>query len=180
MHVMSANDKNIQKVQSPIPILRLVIQLLVHCFCIALYLIPILTPNINSGPTLDELHIMSKENQDIHGSATLIEIFSNDYWGRPMMAEASHKSWRPLTVLSFRYLKGVYLSSELTTHRIVGIFTHAAAAEVVGILATRLFCEQQNVFLLYMITKVVFALHPTHVEVTANCANRSHILALCK
>eukprot|EP00980_Cylindrotheca_fusiformis_P017646 scaffold5529_cov117-Cylindrotheca_fusiformis.AAC.23 len=151
---------------------------LVHVFCLALYLIPIFRPNINGGPTLDELHIMSTDNQDIHGESTLRNIFSNDYWGRPMVSEASHKSWRPLTVLSFRYLKGMYLSSELTMHRCVNIITHAAAAEVVGILATRLFPRRQNIFLLQMITKVVFILHPTHVEVTANAANRNHILAV--
>lgn len=154
------------------------IQALVHLFCLALYLIPIFEQNVNAGPTLDELHIMSKDNQDIHGEATLQSIFSNDYWGRPMVSEASHKSWRPLTVLSFRYLKGIDLSSELTMHRCVNIITHAAAAEVVGILATRLFPQRQNLFLLQMITKIVFILHPTHVEVTANAANRNHILAV--
>jgi hypothetical protein len=32
--------------------------------------------------------------------------------------------------------------------------------------------------MLKMVTKVVFALHPTHVEVTANAANRNHIMAV--
>jgi hypothetical protein len=29
-----------------------------------------------------------------------------------------------------------------------------------------------------MITKIVFELHPTHVEVMANAANRNHIMAV--
>lgn len=97
-----------------------------------------------------------------------------------MQSESSHRSWRPLTVLSFRYLKGLHSVSQLTMHRCFNTITHAAAAEVVGILATRLFApkSQWESLLLKMITKVVFALHPTHVEVTANAANRNHILAV--
>mmetsp|Transcript_37506 Transcript_37506/g.90958 ORF Transcript_37506/g.90958 Transcript_37506/m.90958 type:complete len:577 (+) Transcript_37506:40-1770(+) len=158
--------------------MRLTIQVLVHCFCLGLYLVPIFQPNINGGPTLDELHIMNKDNQDIHGSATLLQIFSNDYWGRPMMSESSHKSWRPLTVLSFRYLKGISISDQLTMHRCVNVITHAAAAEVVGILSTRLFPGRDHLFLLRMITKASFAMHGSHVEVTCNAANRNHILAV--
>jgi hypothetical protein len=160
--------------------MSVLVQVLVHLLCLALYLIPIFQPNQYAGPTLDELHIMSNDNHDIHGDSTLEQIFSNDYWGRPMQSESSHKSWRPLTVLSFRYLKGLYTSSQLTTHRCINIITHAAAAEVVGILATRLFAQktQRQQLLLQMITKIVFILHPTHVEVTANAANRNHILAL--
>jgi hypothetical protein len=65
-------------------------------------------------------------------------------------------------------------------HRGVNILTHAAAAEVVGVLATRLFVQPtpRRQLLLRMITKIVFILHPTHVEVTANAANRNHILAV--
>lgn len=121
---------------------------------------------------------MSPSNSDIHGSSTMLQIFSNDYWGRPMMSESSHKSWRPLTVLSFRYLKGVSIADQLTMHRCVNVITHAAVAEVVGILSTRLFPFQNNLFLLRMITKVVFCLHGSHVEVTCNAANRNHILAV--
>ena len=160
---------------------HIAIQIIVHIFCLSLYLIPILQENQYGGPTLDELHIMSNDNQDIHGpNATLKQIFSNDYWGRPMQSPSSHKSWRPLTVLSFRYLKGISTNNQLTMHRIINIITHAATADVVGILATRLF-PQSSVnenLLLRMTTKLVFVLHPTHVEVTANAANRNHILAV--
>jgi protein O-mannosyl-transferase len=156
------------------------IQLLVHILCVVIYLIPILTPNPYGGPTLDELHIMSPENKDISGESRLIDVFKNDYWGRPMTSESSHRSWRPMTVLTFRYLKGFYSGSQLTMHRCVNAFTHAAAAEAVGILATQLFAPPtpRQTIMLKMITKVVFALHPTHVEVAANAANRNHIMAI--
>lgn len=106
-------DEKSEKV-SISPFAKFSIRLLVHAFCIALYLIPILKENEYAGPTLDEGHIMSNDNHDIHGVSSLRTIFSNDYWGRPMQSESSHKSWRPLTVVSFRYLKGLNLSSQLT------------------------------------------------------------------
>jgi hypothetical protein len=195
------------------------LEFLIHCMCIGLYLIPILTPNdVLGGPTLDEIHIMSPNHGDIHNpNTTLVTIFSNDYWGRPMQAENSHKSWRPLTILTFRYLKGwgygpitstitfvtTTTINELTWHRMVNVLTHAAAAEMVGLLATQVFPLVVNVMendssidhhhhhlsrqhhhqyhyplLLKVLTKIIFCLHPTHVEVTANAANRNHILAV--
>ena len=175
---------------------RLLIQGVVHLACIALYLIPILTPNEFAGPTLDEAHVMAGDVQkDIHDpNATWEQIFSNDYWGRPMNSSSSHKSWRPLTVLSFRYLKGPFVDlatqslEQLTVHRFVNAVCHAAAGELVGQLATQLFVWDRNAVLglgkhesamwLQLITKVIFCLHPTHVEVTANAANRNHVLAV--
>ena len=176
--------------------LRILLQFTIHISCIVLYLIPILAPNEHAGPTLDEAHVMDEAVQkDIHDpNASWEQIFSNDYWGRPMNSPSSHKSWRPLTVLSFRYLKGPFQDltnqtvklQQLTVHRLVNALCHAAAGELVGQLATQLFVlntnpfisEGENAMWLQLITKIVFCLHPTHVEVTANAANRNHILAV--
>jgi len=189
-------------------ILKLLIQGLIHIGCIVLYLIPILTPNEFAGPTLDEAHVMSGEVQkDIHDpNSSFEQIFSNDYWGRPMDSPSSHRSWRPLTILSFRYLKGPYINlatqsiQQLTVHRFVNAILHATVADLVGQLATQLFIfdndvsssvltstlmststsmsRQSQQLFLQLITKILFCLHPTHVEVTANAANRSHLLAV--
>ena len=178
-------------------ILRLLLQGTIHFFCIGLYLIPILTPNEFAGPTLDEAHVMSGDIQkDIHDpDASWKQIFSNDYWGRPMNSPSSHKSWRPLTILSFRYLKGPYIDlatqsiQQLTVHRFVNAILHATVGDLVGQLATqlslietltsrRIISQQHQLLGLQLITKVIFCLHPTHVEVTANAANRNHLLAV--
>jgi arginine exporter protein ArgO len=54
---------------------------------------------------------MSPDNHDITPPATTkqhqwMEAWNNDYWGRPLHSESSHKSWRPITVWSFRFFKG--------------------------------------------------------------------------
>ena len=61
---------------------------LLHMLCLAIYLIPILsTTEYNKGePVLDELHITQESNRDVNGETTLLNIFTNDYWGRPMQS----------------------------------------------------------------------------------------------
>jgi hypothetical protein len=61
---------------------------LLHMLCLAIYLIPILsTTEYNKGdPVLDELHITQEKNLDVNGETTLRNIFTNDYWGRPMQS----------------------------------------------------------------------------------------------
>jgi hypothetical protein len=188
-----------------IPIVRgYLLWLLLHLFTIAIYVVPIFlvpNPELMNGRSeeavLDELHIINADNKDVNGPTTLRTIFTNDYWGRPLTFRASHKSWRPLTILSFRYLRGVdAVVSDLGMHRLVNILTHAAAAELVGILASRLFTpptvssssssssitatsgHRTTTDWVRWLAKLCFALHPTHVEVVANAANRSHILSV--
>lgn len=155
-------------------------RLLLHLVCILIYLLPVLMPSAyNKGnPVLDELHITSNDNLDVNGNTTLETIFTNDYWGRPMNSSSSHKSWRPLTVLSFRYLKGGRFLPDLLSHRLVNIITHACVAELVSILAIKLVPTTPHLGLLKTVVKILWALHPTHVEVTANSANRPHLLAV--
>eukprot|EP00545_Synedropsis_sp_CCMP1620_P013384 CAMPEP_0119020324 /NCGR_PEP_ID=MMETSP1176-20130426/23812_1 /TAXON_ID=265551 /ORGANISM="Synedropsis recta cf, Strain CCMP1620" /LENGTH=615 /DNA_ID=CAMNT_0006974731 /DNA_START=187 /DNA_END=2030 /DNA_ORIENTATION=+ len=166
------------------PAVKYSILTLIHIFVVAVYLIPILTHPYEGGPVLDESHIIGSNNADVAGTTSLHDVFINDYWGRPMDSESSHKSWRPVTILTFRYLQGSagYLT-KLTMHRITNILAHAATGECVSLLAVKLFSShfgssEQSLFLLRCLTKLFFCLHPTHVEVTANAANRPHLLAV--
>jgi hypothetical protein len=54
---------------------------------------------------------MSPQNHDVTpplktSTNQWIDAWYNDYWGRPLSGESSHKSWRPFSVWSFRFLKG--------------------------------------------------------------------------
>ena len=46
-------------------------------------------------------------NRDVRstGGNSVWEIFTHDYWGYPIRSNTSHKSYRPLTTLTFRYCK---------------------------------------------------------------------------
>ncbi|KAI5643540.1 hypothetical protein NE865_04342 [Phthorimaea operculella] len=41
-------------------------------------------------------------NGDVTGRNSLKQLFLDDFWGTPMADVNSHKSYRPLTTLSFR------------------------------------------------------------------------------
>ena len=41
-------------------------------------------------------------NPDVRRQDSLAALFRNDFWGKPMADKTSHKSYRPITVLSFR------------------------------------------------------------------------------
>lgn len=41
-------------------------------------------------------------NPDVTGGNSLYQVFLNDYWGKPLSHPLSHKSYRPLTILTFR------------------------------------------------------------------------------
>ncbi|XP_053271251.1 protein O-mannosyl-transferase TMTC1 isoform X7 [Pleuronectes platessa] len=43
-------------------------------------------------------------NPDVRPGSSLINIFSNDFWGKMMADNTSHKSYRPLCILSFNHL----------------------------------------------------------------------------
>ena len=59
---------------------------------------------------------MTPQNRDVtpppsslsqnNSSHQWMEAWHNDFWGRPLNGESSHKSWRPISVWSFRFLKG--------------------------------------------------------------------------
>ena len=41
-------------------------------------------------------------NRDVTGKQPITDLLYNDYWGSHISSKESHKSYRPLTVLSFR------------------------------------------------------------------------------
>eukprot|EP00986_Skeletonema_menzelii_P006418 scaffold2429_cov149-Skeletonema_menzelii.AAC.10 len=91
----------------------------------------------NPKPQLDEAHIMTPDNHDIHPPPSTtaeqhqwMEAWRNDYWGRPLHGESSHKSWRPISVWSFRFLKG-----QTTLCRIIfGLLGRVIGSLVEGVL----------------------------------------------
>ena len=49
----------------------------------------------------DDVHAIVR-NRDVLGEASMADLWLNDYWGMQLISNDSHKSYRPLTVLTFR------------------------------------------------------------------------------
>lgn len=42
------------------------------------------------------------KNPDVRAESSVGELWSHDFWGQKMSSDVSHKSYRPLTVMTFR------------------------------------------------------------------------------
>jgi hypothetical protein len=54
------------------------------------------------------------------------DIFTHDYWGSPIWSNLSHKSYRPLTVLSFRFNHSLH-GLDPAGYHLVNALLHALA-----------------------------------------------------
>lgn len=74
-------------------------------------------------------------NDDLDPSKTsLWEVFQHDFWGGLMSRKESHKSYRPLTVLTYRYLNFWFSSLEPYGYHLVNVLFHCMAAVLVLVL----------------------------------------------
>ncbi|CDS43735.1 transmembrane and TPR repeat containing protein [Echinococcus multilocularis] len=98
-------------------------------------------------------------------------LFFNDFWGTPMAHESSHKSYRPLTVLTYRWnfaLAGL----EAWTYHLVNMLLHT--------FVVHLFYRFSQCFLDTsgsMASALLFALHPVHVEAVTGVVGRAELLS---
>jgi hypothetical protein len=94
------------------------------------------------------------ENRDLRPHVPVRNLFANDFWGTPMSKEQSHKSYRPLTVITFRWN---YWLSEVDPlgYHLVNVVLHG--------LVTMLYfkvCRQLVCSVVSLVASILFALHP--------------------
>ncbi|XP_031633037.1 protein O-mannosyl-transferase TMTC1-like isoform X2 [Contarinia nasturtii] len=114
-----------------------------------------------------------KLNKDVIGTNKITRLFFNDFWGAPMNDPNSHKSYRPLTVLSFRlnyYLFGLkpfwFHFTNILMHAIVCVLFTRVCIIVAGL--------QDN---FAIIAGIIFAIHPIHTEAVTGIVGRADVLA---
>ena len=100
------------------------------------------------------------DNDDVKTGTPLTRLFINDFWGKAMSDPTSHKSYRPLTVLTFRLNYAVHGLKPLGYHA-VNVVMHC--------LATLLFlytCWHVifNCSGAALAAGLLFATHPIHTE----------------
>uniref|UniRef100_A0A4W3I6B1 Protein O-mannosyl-transferase TMTC3 n=1 Tax=Callorhinchus milii TaxID=7868 RepID=A0A4W3I6B1_CALMI len=111
------------------------------------------------------------DNKDLHPSTPLKTLFQNDFWGTPMTEERSHKSYRPLTVLTFRLN---YLFSELNaaSYHFMNLVLHAVVC-VIFFKVCHLFLDKRS----SLIASLLFAVHPIHTEAVSGVVGRAELLS---
>ena len=100
-----------------------------------------------------------EENMDLRPNVSWFNMFRNDFWGMAMEERDSHKSYRPLTVATFRLN---YMLHELQPmgYHLVNVLLHSAVCYLYVLLCGVVFSEVWPA----LIAGLLFAVHPIHTE----------------
>jgi hypothetical protein len=77
--------------------------------------------------SFDDNFAIVKNSDVTQGCGSLWELATHDFWGRDIRDPLSHKSWRPLTTLSFR-LNYMASGLEVAPYHAVNLAAHAAVS----------------------------------------------------
>ncbi|KRZ02582.1 V-type proton ATPase subunit d 1 [Trichinella zimbabwensis] len=113
-----------------------------------------------------------KANMDLRPETPWKQLFANDFWGTPLSHSGSHKSYRPLTVASFRVNFALGELNPFGYHLfnvlIHGMVTSAVFAVVHGIVGQLEISSMAS---------VLFSVAPIHTESVAGVVGRADLLA---
>ncbi|XP_023212010.1 transmembrane and TPR repeat-containing protein 3-like [Centruroides sculpturatus] len=120
-----------------------------------------------------------RDNKDLRPTTPLCNIFLNDFWGTPIQKEHSHKSYRPLCVLTFRLN---YLMNELNpfSYHLINVMLHALVCILYYRMCMIFLPDPAN-----FLAAILFAVHPIHTEAVKwfsliQCIIITIIATLCK
>lgn len=105
-----------------------------------------------------------KENEDVLAKSLLFQLFKNDFWGKSMASNTSHKSYRPLCVLTFRLN---FLISGLNPFgfHFTNLVLHVAVSCVFVYFADIVVFKSTQ---LAAVAGMLFASHPIHTEAVSS------------
>ncbi|XP_015787565.1 transmembrane and TPR repeat-containing protein 1-like isoform X2 [Tetranychus urticae] len=116
-------------------------------------------------------------NPDVIGINNWTSLWFNDFWGKPMSDPLSHKSYRPLTTLTFRLnmalRKGENDSTISWKFRLVNVILHILVVQLIMYTVNKVLnCSKQ----MSLLVALHFAVHPIHTEAVSSNVGRADIL----
>ncbi|XP_012878412.1 PREDICTED: transmembrane and TPR repeat-containing protein 4 [Dipodomys ordii] len=124
-------------------------------------------------------------NKDLQADTPLGDLWHHDFWGSRLSSNTSHKSYRPLTVLTFRinyYLSGGFYP---VGFHVVNILLHASISVLLVDVFSVLFgglqytSKGRRMHLApraSLLAALLFAVHPVHTECVAGVVGRADLL----
>lgn len=101
-----------------------------------------------------------------------INLLFNDFWGTPLTHSGSHKSYRPLCVLSFRFNHWLH-GLQPAGYHLFNVLLHCVATALFTLLARSLLPPKAG--LATAIAGCLFAAHPIHTEAVAGIVGRADV-----
>ncbi|XP_049764898.1 protein O-mannosyl-transferase Tmtc3 [Schistocerca cancellata] len=126
--------------------------------------------SLQCGFVFDDISAI-KDNRDLRPQTPLRNIFSNDFWGTPIHKEQSHKSYRPLCVLTFRWNYALHQLEPMGYH-LINMLLHC--------LVTLMYFRMCCIFLpeiTSFVCGMLFAVHPVHTEAVTGVVGRAETLS---
>ena len=114
-----------------------------------------------------------RTNQDLRPEMPLSQLLAHDFWGRPIDAAHSVKSYRPLTVLSFRWNFALH-GLDVRGYHLTNVLLHAACAALLAPVAAMLAPSEPAT--VAAVASISFAVHPVHTEAVASIVGRAELL----
>ena len=113
---------------------------------------------LDCGYCFDD-HSAIEYNKDLLPQTPWKKLLEDDFWGAPMSDIASHKSYRPLTVATFR-LNYMLHELEPLGYHLVNVLLHSGVCYLYVLLCGVVFSEVWPA----LIAGLLFAVHPIHTE----------------
>lgn len=113
-----------------------------------------------------------KTNPDVNPSTPWTNLMFNDFWGTPLTHSGSHKSYRPLCVLSFRLNHWLHELQPAGYH-LFNVLLHCLATALFTLLARSLLPAKAEGAT--AVAGCLFAAHPIHTEAVAGIVGRADV-----
>lgn len=116
-------------------------------------------------------------NKDLNLDTPVEELFRHDFWGTYVTHNASHKSYRPLTVLSFRFHVWWNKGKLDPFHfHLLNLLLHGVATSLSYPVFGKLFNIENLWLSKAFVAALLFAVHPIHTETVAGVVGRADLL----
>lgn len=120
------------------------------------------------------------KNKDVLPTSSMYDIFKNDFWGTPINSNASHKSYRPLTILSYKFNIIFTSSLDPISFRLTNVILYAVLSVLAIPLYKTILKSQRRYYRsddIPFLSAILFSVHPVHVEAVAGLVGRADLLS---
>ncbi|GMI06932.1 hypothetical protein TrVE_jg13055 [Triparma verrucosa] len=138
-------------------------------------------PTINNGIVWDDRAALTL-NPDSMATRPFMELFRNDFWGQDITHDDSHKSYRPVAIMSLRLN---YLTTGLNPvpihlcniiiHTVITYLFTLLTSHVVNTHST--YTKPSTKMYLILAINILFSIHPVHTEPVSCIVGRSDLLS---
>ena len=161
---------------------------------VALLALITFAPSLSAGWTFDD-KVVVLVNPDVVsggvgtssgqvGTNGWLTLWRHDYWGHDLAGPWTHKSYRPLTVISLKLthaavgrLPAAYHAGNVALHAAASVALFYWTRHEASVGAPAASHARRDATLLAFAAAAVFAVHPVNAEVAANIASRAESLA---